>query len=136
MRGMVAPPVGKGQGGLREEPLALAQGVSQGREFLERKRLRPPGGAIPTRANAGATVSVPRPSSRREFSSVLRRWAKAARTVRTNNASSATRRERSFCITRRTTAEPTSGRGRKQLAATWNAREGIAEYWARTDRMP
>src|SRR3989449_6062277 len=136
MRGMVAPPVGKGQGGLREEPLALAQGVSQGREFLERKRLRPPRGSDPdARQRRGHRLRA-RPSSRREFSRVLRRWAKAARTVRTNNASSATRRERSFCITRRTTAEPTSGRGRKQLAATWNAREGIAEYWARTDRMP
>src|SRR5213594_2921223 len=92
-------------------------------------------GPILTCARALATCSEESPSSRREFERVLRRWAKAARTTLANRVSSFTW---TGClrITRVTTAEPTSGRGRKQLVETWKASEASAEYCTKIDRIP
>src|SRR5437867_10297512 len=92
-------------------------------------------GPIATCARAWATCAEERPSSRRELERVLRRWAKAARTTLANKASSFTWTG-GLRITRLTIAEPTSGRGRKQLAETWKASEASAAYCTKIERIP
>src|SRR5688500_17623524 len=90
----------------------------------------------PTALMASMTASVSYPSSRREFTNVFRLCANAAFTTAAKAGSSSGERRASCFVRNTTTADPTSGRGRKQLADTVNAVEMSAAYCPITDQTP